>query len=97
MAYPFAMLERQKHAFSVMKGTARPQRKFPTIPQLRIWLQVAVAMRILRMVSELPTVEERRQMLANLAQMFNLPIPVEAEGLEGLTPVNLPRWLGLRS
>ena len=97
MAYSFAMLERQKHAFSVMKGTAKPQRMFPTIPQIRIWLQVAVALRILRMASELPTVEERRQMLAYLAQMFDLPITVGDEGLQGLTLADLPRWLGIRS
>lgn len=95
--YAFLMQERQKQALAPPETSGKPRRRLPTIPQVRLWLQVAVALRILRMADELPSVEGRRAMLAYLCQMFDLPIEVQAGDYRGLTMAELPRWLGVRS
>ena len=95
MAYAFLMKERAQRAISG-KGTTKG-RQLPTIPQVRIWLQVAVAIRILRMADEAPTPEERRRLLAYLFQMLDLPIRAEEGGYRGLSLEELPKWLGLTS
>jgi hypothetical protein len=43
-------------------------------------LQVAVAIRILKMAEGLPTPEERRKWFAYLCRMLDLPITMGAEG-----------------
>jgi SRSO17 transposase len=97
MAYAFLMQERQKQVISAREGTTQPVRRFPTIPQVRVWLQMAVALRIMRIASELPTVEERQEMLGYLARMMDLPVEAGPEGLRGLTLAELPGWLGIKS
>ncbi len=97
VAYAFLMRERLKMAFPAKEGESRSARKLPTIPQVRLWLQLQVALRILEMADALPSGEERRRMLAYLCQMFDLPVEVEAGEYRGLTVKELPRWLGIRS
>ena len=97
VAYAFLMQERQKRALAQGEGSSKPTRKYPTIPQVRLWLQAAITLRILKSAEELPSAEERRAMLAYLCQMFDLPVEVEGGKLRGLTLGELPGWLGLRS
>jgi SRSO17 transposase len=98
VAYAFLMQERAKRALPAKEGSSRrPMRRLPTIPQIRIWLQVAVAIRILNMAQELPSPEERRKMLAYLCQMLDLPILIQGEGFREPDLTEMERWLGLRS
>ena len=97
VAYAFRMVERMKMMRPAKKGGSSSARRLPTIPQVRLWLQIQVALRILRMADQLPSAEERRRMLAYLCQMFDLPVEGEAGAYRGLTLDELPRWLGIRS
>ncbi len=97
VAYAFLMVERMKMMRPAKKGGSSSARRLPTIPQVRLWLQIQVALRILRMADQLPSAEERRRMLAYLCQMFDLPVEVEAGAYRGLTLDELPRWLGIGS
>ena len=96
VAYAFLMKERQRRALAPSEKSGKPRRRLPTIPQVRLWLQVAVALRILRAADEHPSAEERRKMLAYLCQMFDLPVEVRDGDYRGLTMSELPRWFGMR-
>jgi hypothetical protein len=97
VAYAFLMQERQKRILARREESTKPTRKFPTIPQVPLGLQVAEALRILKASDELSSAKKRRNMLAYLCQMFGLAVEVRAGEYRSLTLEELLRRLGIRS